>query len=248
MYIDMVGEEIFDNKIISPSGRIYIGQTWDWSKREVSYKYNNCKSQIAIYNSLLKYGYSAHRVEILCNLSEDATQKELDDKEIFYYNLYKEQGIKLLNIREPGRGGKFSEESIEKRRKKLIGRKLSESHRRRITEVNRSEEQREIRRKKLKGHLMSEETKKRISYNIKKKWEEGKYLNRKERKDKRIIIRKDKYYINYRKVEVRDINGKLINIYDNYRECAKDLGIFPSTISTYISKHTISRNHTFNYI
>jgi group I intron endonuclease len=52
-------------KITSPNGRIYIGKTKNTRNRFNQYKNLNCKSQPALYNSLLKHGYDNHKVEII---------------------------------------------------------------------------------------------------------------------------------------------------------------------------------------
>jgi group I intron endonuclease len=59
-------------KITNPSGRIYIGKTKNTKNRFNQYKNLNCKTQPALYNSLLKYGYENHSVEVIhkCDYSE----------------------------------------------------------------------------------------------------------------------------------------------------------------------------------
>lgn len=169
-------------KITSPSGKVYIGQTWDWSMRQLFYRTLNCKTQIGIYNSLLKYGFNNHELKVICELPEDIDQKTLDSYERIYWEFYKDCNILMLNCREPGRGGKFSEEAKLKLSKSLTGRKLSEEHRRKVTEVNKSEKERLKRSNALKGHTVSEETKRKISEKIKQKWASNDYATRKSRK------------------------------------------------------------------
>ena len=190
----MAGDAIHNTpviyKITSPTGKIYIGQTWNWKTRENFYKTLNCKTQTGIYNSLLKYGYFAHSIEIICEFPNDILQETLDKYEFIYWEMYKNCGIKLLNCREPGKGGKFSEESKQKLSKALKGRKLSDSHKQKITEVNKSETEREKRKKALTGHVVSEETKRKISEKIKQKWQNSEYSNRKPKefyKGKKIL-------------------------------------------------------------
>ena len=67
-------------KITSPTGKTYIGQTMDLSRRENEYKKLYCKGQKKLYYSILKYGWEQHVFEILekCNLDQ------LNEKEIFY--------------------------------------------------------------------------------------------------------------------------------------------------------------------
>jgi len=102
-------------KITSPSGKVYIGQSWDIKNRFAKYRsLSSVKKQRILYNSLLKYSWENHKFEIIENCLENVTQKELDDLEIYYIKMYKDSGFSLLNIKDGGRGGKHSKESIDK--------------------------------------------------------------------------------------------------------------------------------------
>lgn len=109
-------------KITSPSGKIYIGQSWNISKRKSYYKNNPNKSQCYIYNSLCKYGFENHTFEVIHILPNDITQDILDIYECLYMELYKDCNIELMNIRNGGSKGKLSIETIEKMRKTTHGR------------------------------------------------------------------------------------------------------------------------------
>lgn len=53
-------------KITSPTGRVYIGSTiTKMHVRMAYYRRLECKTQIKLYNSLLKYGFEAHTIEIV---------------------------------------------------------------------------------------------------------------------------------------------------------------------------------------
>ena len=71
-------------KIENPVGKIYIGQSADIESRLAYYKKLKCKSQPLLYNSLKKYGFDSHKIEILvtCSLAE------LDTLEVFYINQF----------------------------------------------------------------------------------------------------------------------------------------------------------------
>lgn len=101
-------------KITSPSGNVYIGQSWEIEKRIARYRTSAHKKQVKIYNSLQKYGVDKHLFEVVHQLPEDIPQEVLDKYEILYWQLYKDCGIEMLNIREPGRGGRNSEETRAK--------------------------------------------------------------------------------------------------------------------------------------
>ncbi len=55
-------------KITSPSGKVYIGQTWNFNTRLRKYKSLHCSKQPKIYNSLRKYGVFSHTFEIIHEL------------------------------------------------------------------------------------------------------------------------------------------------------------------------------------
>jgi len=70
-------------KITSPSERIYIGQSWNWIKRKSVYKRLACREQVLLYNSLIKYGFEQHKVEIINEIFVSVAQAEKE------YNLKK---------------------------------------------------------------------------------------------------------------------------------------------------------------
>lgn len=101
-------------KVTSPSGKVYVGQSWDIQGRIRKYRsLTSVKKQRILYNSIAKYGWINHKFEII-ELLDNPSQALLDEKEIFYIDLFKKQGYKLLNIKEGGLGGKLPKESIEK--------------------------------------------------------------------------------------------------------------------------------------
>ena len=76
-------------KIISPTGKIYIGQSVNIERRFKEYKTFQCKQQPKIYNSLKKYGPENHIFEILKECSiEQLTEQEIYWKQ--YYNAVNE--------------------------------------------------------------------------------------------------------------------------------------------------------------
>lgn len=108
-------------KITSPSNKVYIGQSWNLSNRYDDYRYQPDKKQRKIYNSIKKYGFKEHKFEIIHELPVDVTQEVMDRYEVLYWQLYKDCGIEMMNIKEPGKGGKHSLETISliKEKKKL---------------------------------------------------------------------------------------------------------------------------------
>ena len=105
-------------KITSPSNRVYIGQSKNIKYRWNQYKYFYEDYQKSLISkSIKKYGYDAHKFQIL----EVCEENELNDKEIYWINVYKSNikkypSFKGLNFTDGGNlppstlGRKFSEE------------------------------------------------------------------------------------------------------------------------------------------
>lgn len=138
-------------KITSPSNKVYVGQSWDWIKRKSVYKRKACNNQIKLYNSLLKYGYENHKVEIICELPEDITQCVLNSYEELYLQQYIDCDVPVLNIRKAGSNGKLSKETVEKMSKSLKGRVIKPESIKKMVET-----------RKKNGYVMSEETRRKI--------------------------------------------------------------------------------------
>jgi group I intron endonuclease len=71
--------------IVSPTQKIYVGQTIDFRRRMNAYKNTEkIKHQKALKNSLLKYGFDNHKIEILCTYKKC----ELNNWEKFYIKFF----------------------------------------------------------------------------------------------------------------------------------------------------------------
>lgn len=138
--------------LTSPSGKVYIGQSWDIKKRCIFYTNSTrCRQQPGLSRSIAKYGYNAHIVSIIAELPSGVSQKTLDDYEKFFIIQYKEAGIKLLNMKDGGMGGKLCQESIIKIQEKrklqpppTLGKKFTKESKERMSAAQ-------------KGHTLSEE-------------------------------------------------------------------------------------------
>lgn len=98
----------------SPTGKIYIGQTWDLYHR---YKSGVSKSQRLLYRSYQKHGEDNHKLFTIIEFRGEFTQADLDYWERYYIDVYRSENYQLLNIREGGGNkGKLSEET-----KALVG-------------------------------------------------------------------------------------------------------------------------------
>ena len=149
-------------KITSPNGGVYIGQSWNLYDRLAHYKLGMCKQQTKLHNSIVKYGWSTHRFEVIHNLPRDVEQNVLNNYELLYYSFYRDADFKLLNIKEPnGSRGRHSEETKLKISKLRTGIKFSKEHVANMARVRtgkkQSKETIEKRRKRLleMGHTVS---------------------------------------------------------------------------------------------
>lgn len=154
-------------KITSPNNKIYIGQTINFKKRIYGYRSCYKKGKSAIIDSMLKYGFYSHKIEIIYELPSDINKEIIDEYEIFCINQYKESGAKMLNIRGGGAHGAHSEETkkkigeLKKGNKNNLGKKRTEEAKARM----RNSQQNRLRGKIHfnTGSKRTEESKKKMS-------------------------------------------------------------------------------------
>lgn len=111
-------------KIISPSEKLYIGQTCNFSKRYNTYKTTNAFGQPKLRNSFLKYGIKNHKFEILI---ENLDNHEINPMENFYIKYYKcvTEGLNCsYDATSPMKNRKHSIESKNKMSLKRKGKKF----------------------------------------------------------------------------------------------------------------------------
>lgn len=127
-------------KVTSPSKRVYIGQSVEIEKRFTAYKRLECKKQIRLYSSLLKYGFEKHKFEIVieCGITE------LNELERYYQDLFECVGIRGLNCRltmSSDRNGSLSYETkrklseANKGKTHMLGKNHTEESKRKMSEV-----------------------------------------------------------------------------------------------------------------
>lgn len=172
-------------KIVSPTGRIYIGQTTNIKKRFDSYRLLHCKTQRKLYNSLKKYGWENHKVDIIYRIHN--SNKELLYKlEIIFIaefnTYYYDNEFYGLNLTKGGdTKSDYQKYCLSK---SITGRKLSEEHKKKIgdskrgiarpkwlmdklVEISKSRiwtiEERKAQSNRMKNYKPSEETKKKIA-------------------------------------------------------------------------------------
>lgn len=100
-------------KITNPKGKIYIGQAYNLNERQGEYRRLECKGQPKLYNSLAKYGFSAHIFEIV----EECSKTELNLRERYWQDHYNVIGVNGLNCilqNTNEKPKKYSEETRQK--------------------------------------------------------------------------------------------------------------------------------------
>lgn len=123
-------------KITSPSGKVYVGQSWDIGKRWAYHQNRGHVLQTPLGNSFKKYSAANHRFEVLYELPSDLpnnTQYCLDIWEQFLMDESRLNGDILLNLREAGSTGNLSKETKAKLSASRRGKKLSDETRAKIS-------------------------------------------------------------------------------------------------------------------
>ena len=221
-------------KIETPTKKIYIGKTVCLSSRLSAYRNYKCTDQPALFNSLKKYGFEAHKFDVIYEGSiEDLNQKEIEY--IKLYNSFKPHNPNYgLNLTKGGEG--------------TLGRKTTP-------------EQKNILRKKLTGGKRSDKTKKLMSESAKKRSPNRTgplslqhKNNIKKACKNRNIHQNWKYTENriekYGYIQQFNLEGKLVKEWvPNFKLIGETLKCDPSTIGQAVrSGGTLIRyNHTWKY-
>ena len=158
----------FIYRMISPSYRIYIGQTISLYNRRYKYKHNLCKKQPQIYNSIEKYGFENHNFEII----EECDINLLNEREIhwkqYYLNINNDNWSMMLFCKlNDGSGGSFSEESKRKMSISHIGKKRSEESKKKQSNTQKGASRPISEERQLKIKIYKEENKEIIKNNKK---------------------------------------------------------------------------------
>jgi hypothetical protein len=145
-------------KVTSPTGKVYIGQSWDIKSRWFTYRGLHCKDQSIIYRSLSKYGADKHTFQVIHELPKDVSQEVLDVYETLYWEQYK-QTVSMMNAKGPGKGGKHSEETKQKMSEGAKGR-VSPTKGKKLKE---EDIRKRVETKRRSGYRHSEESNRRRS-------------------------------------------------------------------------------------
>ena len=158
-------------KITSPSGKVYIGQTTNFTKRKNYYKNGAKPYQVRIYNSLQKYGYDAHTIEFI----EECLVESLNERERYWQDFYDVIGENGLNCRlteTKDKSGFISEDSKAKMSEARQNRILTDKEKYRLKSLflgrKHSEETKKLMSEKAKSYKKSPEHMIKILENLKK--------------------------------------------------------------------------------
>jgi group I intron endonuclease len=156
-------------KILSPTGRVYIGQSYNIVKRFSLYKYIHSKSPKSLINrSLIKYGSDNHVFSIIHELPLDVDKDTITRYEQFYLDQYKDTGHEILNLcpcAGSPKGFKRPKEQLERHSKIMKGKPSP------MKGKNHSDETKEKIRLSRKGTKLSDETKEKLKGRI--AWNKG---------------------------------------------------------------------------
>lgn len=207
-------------KIISPSGKIYIGQSKNIQKRFKGYIKSHCFQQPKLHNSFNKYGSENHIFEII----EICVESELDKKEIYWINKFNTV-LEGLNCKEGGSYGKQSDETKYKISLKNIN-----------TKKPKSKEFGENVSKRLKGNTYRKGSTHTVDSidKIKKSLMGNKYaLGHKMTEESKLkqAIARDKYK---KRIFCPELNRK----FDSISDCSIELGINIMSVSNIINGRT----------
>lgn len=129
-------------KIISPTDKIYIGQSVDIERRWLEHKSSTDSPKL--HNSLKKHGFENHTFEIL----EECETSLLNEKERYYQDFYDVLGpfgLNLILTTTETKSGYMSEEGKQNLRIKATGRVHSQEtiEKMRLNSLNMSQETRD---------------------------------------------------------------------------------------------------------
>lgn len=135
-------------KILSPSGRVYIGQSVDIKRRFREYKSRYSTYQTKLTRSFDKYGVNLHSFEVIteCDI------EELNNLERYYQDLYNamREGLNCKLTTSKDRSGKLSDETKKKIGEKSKGRKFSDEYKENMSKI-------------MTGRTFSDEWKQKLS-------------------------------------------------------------------------------------
>jgi group I intron endonuclease len=208
-------------RITNPKGRVYIGKTGNYKARVRQYKCIQLKDQNLITRSLVKYGFDAHKFDIIDTFT--GTGNYCSGKEMFWIRTYmsnmckypEQNGMNLTDGGEGVLGIKRSDEFKEAARQRRLGKPNSEY-------------QKEVARKLFIGNTYRL-GKKQSASEIEKR--ASKIRGRKMGYEELIMRNKMNTELRGKKVTVFDSVTNTYNDFDSLELASKYTGIHSQTIS-----------------
>lgn len=156
-------------KITSPTGKVYVGQSVNIEKRFKEYfKLRNCKGQVKLYNSFIKYNVKKHSFEVI----EECNIELLNDRERYYQDLYSvlTKGLNCILTKSTDRIMKCSDETKLKMKNSSLGFKHTEESKIKMSESQKRQSKETRLRKSIAatGRKLSEDHKLKVSIARKK--------------------------------------------------------------------------------
>ena len=137
--------------LTSPSGKQYVGQTWDYNRRMRDYRRGHGYGEIGV--AIAKHGWNNFTATIIKRGIQ--TQKELNATETAFIETLGTIWPHGYNLRAGGRGGKHNAKTKAKLREIKLGTTMSPETRKKMSDVKRGNKNR-------KGKHHTAETKAKI--------------------------------------------------------------------------------------
>lgn len=213
-------------KITSPSGKIYIGQTTNYSKRHNAYKNHKCKLQPKLFASIEKYGFINHTIEIV----KECQVKDLNYYERYYQEYYESvlNGLNLRYTATTDKSGFMSEETKKKMSDSGKGKVITEEWRKNLSIAGMNRKHTEEEKQKIS---QSHKGKKKSAEHIAKIQATLKTMQMPKRSEQTKALQS----LNNgksKKVKQYDLQGNFINQFRSGSQASRELGISVMSISS----------------
>lgn len=232
-------------KLTNPSGNIYIGKTYNLKGRMSNYKYiaGRVTSQRILANSLRKYGFENHKLDIIEQFNSN--QDDANSKEMFWIRSHMSNinkwrdgvGMNLTNGGEGAIGNIWTDESRAKLSKANVGKIISESQRQKSSAYNKANPP-----QYWKGRKMSDESRLKMSIAKKGKPSYRRVFPMSIEQKAKISFTKSKPVLKF------DLQNNFIKEYPNSLAAAKEHSVARGTIFNNIEgKGSVKLKFKFKY-
>ena len=213
-------------KITSPSGKIYIGQTTNYSKRHNAYKTHKCKLQPKLFASIEKYGFINHTIEIV----KECQVEDLNYYERYYQEYYESvlNGLNLRYTATTDKSGFMSEETKKRMSDSGKGKIITEEWRKNLSIAGMGRKHTEEEKQKIS---QSHKGKKKTAEHIAKIQATLKTMQMPKRSEQTKALQS----LNNgksKKVNQYDLQGNFINQFRSGSQASRELGISVMSISS----------------